>query len=130
MELLRSLRGLFKIVAGVAGVLLGLFLTAMTLGFGGARISELVPPLALIVAGILSILSGFAWESHSERAKRAASNLLRASLMFGVVYCVGMALWAGSDGIWAIVIFVVCPAIVILALGALFLWPGSSPSGF
>ncbi len=101
---------------------MGLFLIAMTLGFGGATIPEFIPPLALIVAGVLSVISGFAWGSRSDLAERAASNLSRMSILFGLVYCVGMALWAGSDGVEVIVVFIVCPAIVILAL-ALFLWP-------
>lgn len=129
MELWRTLGQLFKIVAGVALVLLGLFLSAMTLAFGGARISEFIPLLALIAAGHLAILSGFVRESSSDHARSTASNLLRMSVLLGLIYCVGMALWAGSDGPEVIVVFVICPAILILALGALSLQPMRPPSG-
>src|SRR3954465_10285019 len=66
MELIRTLRGLFKIIAGVAGVLLGLWLAVMTAAFGGAKVHDFIPLLALVVAGVLSVLSGMSFEMHSE----------------------------------------------------------------
>ena len=120
--------GVFNIIAGQAAVGGGLLMALMFSGFG-ASTSEVMIPLALLVAGALFTLSGICLLLSSERVWRAALGLLALAIVFTLpwvfmVFEEGL----GPDDDWMSVFFLWLPGLVaLLALIEMFyLWQRGS----
>jgi len=89
-----------NIIAGQTIGVGGLFLTLMGLGFGDS-VGEVMPALALLLAGGLSTISGVCLLFSSERAQNVALGLLALAVVLSLVYCVFIVLnmYPGGEGI-------------------------------
>lgn len=114
--------GVLNIIAGQTIGGGGLLLTLMILGFGGS-VGEVMPALALLLAGGLSTISGVCLFFSSERAQNVALGLLALAVVLSLIYCVFIVLEVHPEGEEALMIIGLPGLAALLGIIELFyLW--------
>ena len=115
--------GVLNIIAGCAGGCLGLVFTLLTIGFGGGIDRGVIVTLPLLLAGVLSAVSGVCLLFSPQRTRSVAIGLLALAVVLSLTFSVFFVLEFHLDGEETLM-FIGLPGLVtLLAIAELFyLW--------